>query len=150
MRERCFRKSSTVQRLRGGPARPSLDGFAESLLAQGYAPDTGGSYLHAAAHLASWAARRGTAITALDEARLVRFVRHLPRCRCRGWRRGGHKRVAFRVHAFLRYLRGAGVALAPDPRTRRVVALTWHAREQSDGTRDSSSNAAPSTRSKKR
>ena len=38
MRERCFRKSSTVQRLRGGPARPSLDGFAESLLAQGYAP----------------------------------------------------------------------------------------------------------------
>jgi site-specific recombinase XerD len=114
MTKRCS-NLSTLQRLRGGPAGPFLDGFAKSLRAQGYGSDTRGSYLHAAAHLGEWTARGGSAITAFDETLLARFVRHLPRCRCRGWKRGGHKRVPFRVHVFLRYLRGVGVVTTSAP-----------------------------------
>ena len=116
MTKRCI-KLSTVQRLRGGPVEPFLDGFAKFLLAQGYRSVTRASYLRAAAHLGEWTSRCGSAITAFDEALLARFVRHLPECRCRGWKRGGHKRVPFRVQVFLRYLRGAGVVTtsAPEP-----------------------------------
>jgi len=124
MSERCFKNLSTLQRLRGGPGGPFLDGFADSLLAQGYASDTRGLYLHAAAHVVEWAARGHTAITALDEALLTRFVRHLPRCRCRGCGRGGHKGVPFRVHAFLRYLRGAGVVTTSAPEATRPPLVT--------------------------
>ena len=124
MSERGFKRLSTFQRLRGGPAGPFLDGFAESLLAQGYALDTRGSYLHAAAHVVEWAARGRTAITALDEALLTRFMRHLPRCRCRGCTPGGRKGVRFRVHAFLRYLRGAGVVTTSAPEATRPPLVT--------------------------
>jgi hypothetical protein len=44
----CFKNPFTVRRLRGGPAGPFLDGFVEALLAQGYTPETSGSYLYAA------------------------------------------------------------------------------------------------------
>ena len=86
--------------------------------------DTRGSYLHAAAHVVEWAARGRTAITALDEALLTRFMRHLPRCRCRGCTRGGRKGVRFQVHAFLRYLRGAGVVLTAAPEPTRSPRMT--------------------------
>lgn len=115
MLERCFKKPLTLHRLRGGPAGPFLDGFAESMYAEGYSSETSGVYLQAADHLGQWAARRGVAIADLDEDVLARFVRHLPRCRCRGGKRGGHKRVPFRVHAFLRYLREAGVVTTSAP-----------------------------------
>lgn len=116
MLDHCFKNPFTLRRLRGGPAGPFLDGFAEALLAQGYTPETSGSYLYAADHLIEWVARRSTAIADLDEGLLTRFVRHLPRCRCRA-RHRGYKHVPFRVHSFLHYLRKVGVvaaaALAP-------------------------------------
>jgi site-specific recombinase XerD len=124
MLERCFKKPATLYRLRGGPAGPFLDGFAESMCAGGYSSGTSGSYLQAADHLGQWAARRGVAIADLDEDLLARFVRHLPRCRCRGGKRGGHKRVPFRVHAFLRYLREAGVVTTSAPEATRPPLVT--------------------------
>ncbi len=124
MLERCFKNPLTLHRLRGGPAGPFLDSFAASMCAKGYSSETSGSYLHAADHLGQWAARRGGAIADLDEDLLARFVRHLPRCRCRGGKRGGHTRVPFRVHAFLRYLREAGVVTTAAPEATRPPLVT--------------------------
>jgi len=122
--ERCFKKPSTLHRLRGGPAGPFLDGFAESMCAGGYSSETSGAYLQAADHLGQWAVRRGVAIADLDEDLLGRFVRHLLRCRCRGWKGGGHERVPFRVHAFLRYLREAGIVTTSAPEATRSPQVT--------------------------
>jgi site-specific recombinase XerD len=120
---RCFKNPLTLHALRGGLAGPFLDGFAEAMCAAGYASDTSGSYAQAASHLGQWAAQRRVAIADLDEDLLARFVRHLPRCRCRG-KRGGHKRVPFRVHAFLRYLREAGVVTTSAPAATRPPLVT--------------------------
>ncbi|MEK7348721.1 MAG: tyrosine-type recombinase/integrase [Candidatus Eisenbacteria bacterium] len=120
MLERLFKTDFTPRRLRDGPAGPFLDGFAESMFAGGYSSTTVGSFVHAADHLARWAARRGVAVADLDEDLLARFVRHLLGCRCRGCRRGAHsKRVPFRIHAFLRYLREEGVVTTSAPETIR-------------------------------
>jgi site-specific recombinase XerD len=123
MLERGFKNPLTLHRLHSGLARPFLDGFAESMGADGYSSDTIGSYLHAADHVGQWAAQRGVAIAELDEHLLARFVRHLSRCRCRG-KRGGNRRVPFRVHAFLRYLRDAGVVSTPAPEAPRPPLVT--------------------------
>lgn len=119
MLTRCVKKLSTVHRLRGGPAGPCLDGFAEAMFAVGYSSNTTARYVCAAAHLGAWAARRGAAIANLDEDLLARFLRHLPRCRCGGWKRGDHPRVRFHVHAFLRYAREAGVVCTRAPEASR-------------------------------
>jgi site-specific recombinase XerD len=89
------------------------------MFAAGYSSRTVGSYVHDADHLGQWAGRRGVAVADLDEDLLARFVRHLLRCRCRGCRRGAHKRVAFRVHALLRYLREEGVVTTSAPEATR-------------------------------
>ncbi len=119
MLERFYKTDSSPHRLRDGPAGPFLDGFAESMFVAGYSPAMIGSYLWAAEHVGLWMARRGAAIADLDEGLLARFVRHLLRCRCRGCKRGAHKRVPFRVHAFLRYLREKGVVSTSAPETPR-------------------------------
>lgn len=124
MLERGFKTPLTLRRLRGGPTRPFLDGFAASLRAEGYSSGTSSSYVHAADHLGQWIARRRGTVADLDEALLARFVRHLPRCRCRGGARGGHWRVPFRVHAFLRYLRDAGVVMPPPAAATRPPLVT--------------------------
>jgi len=123
MLERCVKNSFTLPRLHSGPAGPFLDGFAASLGTVGYASDTIGSYVHAADHLGQWAAQRRVAIAELDEHLLAHFVRHLRRCRCRGTR-GRQTGVPFRVHAFLRYLREAGVVTTSVPEATRPPLVT--------------------------
>ena len=117
MFEGLFKTDSTPRRLHEGPTGPFLDGFAQSLLAGGYSFDSIRSYVWDAEHVGLWVTRRGSAISDLGEDLLARFVRHLPRCRCRGGRCGRRERVSFRAHAFLRYLRDAGVVTtsAPEP-----------------------------------
>jgi site-specific recombinase XerD len=117
--ERLFKTDSTPCRLREGLVGPFLGGFAESMFAAGYSSRTVGSYVHDADHLGQWAGRRGVAVADLDEDLLARFVRHLHRCRCCGCRRGAHKRLAFRVHAFLRYLHEEGVVTTSAPEATR-------------------------------
>lgn len=127
MLERFFKTDSTPRRLRNGPAGPFLDGFAESMVAGGCSSRTVGPYLHAADHLAQWAARRGVAVPDLDEDLLARFVLHLRRCCCHGCRRGAHKHVPFRVHAFLRYLREKGVVTTSAPEATRPQLVCEYA-----------------------
>ena len=127
MFERFFKTDSTPRRLRNGPAGPFLDGFAESMSAGGYSSRTVGPYLHAADHLAQWAARRDVAVEDLDENLLACFVLHLRRCRCHGCRRGAHKHVPFRVHAFLRYLREKGVVTTSAPEATRPPLVCEYA-----------------------
>lgn len=123
MLERCVKSPLTLPRLHSGAAGPFLDDFAASLGTEGYSSETIGSYVHAADHLSQWAARRRAAIADLDEDLLARFVRHLCRCRCRG-KRGGQRGVPFRVHAFLRYLRAAGVVTTCAPEVMRPPLVT--------------------------
>jgi site-specific recombinase XerD len=125
--ERFFKTDSTPRRPRNGPAGPFLDGFAKSMFAGGYSSRTVGPYLHAADHLAQWAARRDVAVEDLDEDLLARFVLHLRRCRCHGCRRGAHKHVPFRVHAFLRYLREEGVVTTSAPEATRPQLVCEYA-----------------------
>jgi len=127
MLEHCFKSPFTLHRLRGGPAGPLVDGFAASLCATGYSSKTSRCYLHAADHLGRWATRRGGAIADLDEDLLARFMRHLPRCRCGGGACRGHRRIPFRVHAFLRYLRGAGVVTTAVPEANRPPLVAEYA-----------------------
>ena len=44
MLERCFKNPLTLHRLHSGPAGPFLDGFAESMGADGYSSEMIGSY----------------------------------------------------------------------------------------------------------
>jgi site-specific recombinase XerD len=98
------------------------------MIAAGYSSRTVGSYVHDADHLGQWAGRRGVAVADLDADLLARFVRHLLQCRCRGCRRAVHKRVAFRVHAFLRYLREEGVVTTSAPEaTRPQIVVEYDA-----------------------
>lgn len=127
MLDRCFKSPAAPRRLRAGPAGPFVDGFAKSMFALGYSLDTIRCYVWTAEHVGLWVARRGRAIADLDEDLLGRFVRHLPRCRCRGHRRGRHDHVSFRVHAFLRYLREASVVSTSAPATTRPQLVVEYA-----------------------
>ena len=112
MLERCFKSSSTLHRLRGGPAGPFLAGLAQALADEGYQANTIVYYVRAGEHLAVWADRHGTALPDLDDALVARFVLHLPRCRC-CTRRARSRSVPFMVHRFVRYLRETGVVTTP-------------------------------------
>jgi len=78
-----FRSPRTLNRLRSGPAGPFIEGFAEELKAAGYSRITVRAHLGTSAHLCHWANSKNLGIADLDESIGARFLRHLPRCRCR-------------------------------------------------------------------
>lgn len=110
MNKDCFKKPNITECLADVAAEAFLDGFAKSLLTEGYSSCMNRAYVSAANHLAEWAARRGTVVADFDEDLLVCFVQHLSRCHCRPGKRADRKRVPFRVQRFLQYLREVGVA----------------------------------------
>jgi hypothetical protein len=103
MLERCFTSRFALPRLADGPAGPFLEGFAGSLLAEGYSLETCRRHLWTAAYLGEWAARRNIVIADLDEQILACFVRH------RRGKRRGYDRTPFRAQRFLHYLRETGI-----------------------------------------
>jgi site-specific recombinase XerD len=90
-----------------------IDGFASSLIAQGYSFQAGGSCLRHAVHLGRWMAPRDLPLGALDEAVIASFVAHFPACDCDDERVGRHERALARVRVFRRYLQGVGVVARP-------------------------------------
>jgi integrase/recombinase XerD len=74
MIEQFFDGERTARRLRMGAVCPYVDGFAEWLVAHGYAPATIRRALQTAAALGLWLRRRRQEATTLDEVQLARFV----------------------------------------------------------------------------
>jgi site-specific recombinase XerD len=108
-----FRASRALERMRAGCAGPYVDGFAAALAAAGYSPHTIRGYIRAAVHVGRWADRRGMALSALDDTLLVRFRRHLSRCRCLQHNKGVFGDAIAGVEQFLAYLRVQQVIAPP-------------------------------------
>jgi integrase/recombinase XerD len=126
MPKQSVEKLSASQRLPRRRAMPLLDGFAEAMVARGYSCGATGLHVSVAAHLVIWTERRGAAIADLDEGLLARFMRHLPACRCGGWKRGTHLRAHFRAVGFLKYLRETGVVRTRVPEQSRSLLVTQY------------------------
>ncbi len=113
MLEKFFERRFVLERFRASPVGSHLDGFATSLIAQGYSFQAGGSCLRHAVHLGRWMEPRGIALATLDEAVIASFVRHLPTCDCDDERAGSHERALARLRVFRHYLQDVGVVARP-------------------------------------
>jgi len=114
MIERYYSAPKTLQRLRAGLSGPHIDGFADTLEQQGYAPASAVRYVRAAAHLGCFVQRHGGVLSDIDASTLEVFGRHLARCRCprsNGGKTGYHAR--FGVKIFHRYLIQQGICPSP-------------------------------------
>lgn len=109
MLETFFEKRFVLERFRASPVGAHIDGFATSLIAQGYSFQAGGSCLRHAVHLGRWMEPRGVPLSALDEAVIAAFMRHLPDCDCDDERAGSHERALARLRVFRRHLQDVGV-----------------------------------------
>lgn len=106
----CYYTSpQVVERLRNGPAGTHIEGFAEELEKAGYAQLTARRRIRAAEHLLHWTGRKHIAPEALQEADIVRFKRHLPRCQCRPFGHSDRRGLVSGARLFLGYLQRIGV-----------------------------------------
>jgi hypothetical protein len=105
MLEKYFSAPKTLERLRGGPSGPHIDGFATRLEQDGYSHASAVRYLRAAAHLGRFLQPTGDTLVHVNSIALEAFRRHLPRCRCplsNGGRVNHHVHFgAKRFHAYL-------------------------------------------------
>lgn len=101
-----------IRALRDDPAGVLLERFAQSLFQSGYAAITARKHLRAAEHFIHWSHRSGLGVAMLSEQVLVRFGRHLKRCRCE-YRHADELHVLHGARLFLRALRTAGIIAAP-------------------------------------
>lgn len=113
MLEMFFERRFVLERFRASPVGSHIDGFAASLIAQGYSFQAGGSCLRHAVHLGRWMESRGLPLSALDEEVIASFVGHFPACDCDDERVGSHERALARVRVFRRYLQEVGVVARP-------------------------------------
>jgi integrase/recombinase XerD len=113
-----------VARMHATCVGPHIDGFASMLTDAGYAHYTIRGFLRAADHLGRWADRRRVDIRSWDDDVLVRFGRHLPRCRCIKTNKGIFADAIVGARLLLTHLRACEViAPAPAPTTRRYTAV---------------------------
>lgn len=122
MLDSYFCAPKTLGRLRSGPSALYIEGFADSLGRDGYAPASAVRYLRAAAHFGCFVHLKGVTWADVDAGTLEAFGRHFPRCRCprsNGGATGYH--AGFGAKLFYRHLVGLGVCKAP------VVADDEHA-----------------------
>lgn len=113
MLEKFFEKRFVLERFRASPVGSHIDGFAASLIAQGYSFQAGGSCLRHAVHLGRWMDPRGVPLAALDEEVIASFVAHFSGCDCYDERAGSHERALARARVFRRYLQEVGVVPRP-------------------------------------
>ena len=110
MLENYFSAPKTLRRLRGGISGPYIDGFADHLEREGYAPASAVRYLRAAAHLGCFVQQRCGVLSDIDLSTLASFSQHLRRCRCPHFRRGKISYHAhFGVKLFHQHLVGCGI-----------------------------------------
>ena len=82
MLDSYFCAPKTLGRLRSGPSALYIEGFADSLGRDGYAPASAVRYLRAAAHFGCFVHLKGVTWADVDAGTLEAFGRHFPRCRC--------------------------------------------------------------------
>jgi site-specific recombinase XerD len=110
MLEKYFSAPKTLRRLRGGISGPHIDGFADNLEREGYAPASAVRYIRAAAHLGCFVQRKCGVLADIDLNELDSFSQHLRRCRCPHFKRGKISYHAhFGVKLFHRHLLGCGI-----------------------------------------
>jgi site-specific recombinase XerD len=110
MLEKYFSAPKTLRRLRDGISGPHIDGFADHLEREGYAPASAVRYLRAAAHLGSFVHRKCAVLADIDLNTLASFSQHLRRCRCPHFKRGKISYHAhFGVKLFHQHLVGCGI-----------------------------------------
>jgi integrase/recombinase XerD len=115
-----------IARMRATCVGPHIDGFATALASAGYTRFTIRGYLRAADHVGRWATRRGIDITSWDDDLLVRFGRHLSRCRCSTPNKGIFGDAIPGVRLLLVHLRACHVipAAKPLPVTPKFAAIS--------------------------
>src|SRR6266850_3949456 len=107
MLETYFAAPKTLERLRAGPSGPYMDGFAASLIRDGYRAATAVRYLRAAAHLGHFLQGRGGTLANID---LSAFFQHLRTCRCPRSKRGRRNHhTSFGAKRYRDYLVQIGV-----------------------------------------
>jgi site-specific recombinase XerD len=110
MLEKYFSAPKTLRRLRGGIIGPHIDGFADHLQGEGYAPASAVRYLRAAAHLGCFVQRKYGVLADIDLNTLASFSQHLRRCQCPHFKRGKISYHAhFGVKLFHQHLVGCGI-----------------------------------------
>ena len=82
MLDSYFCAPKTLGRLRSGQSALYIEGFADSLGRDGYAPASAVRYLRAAAHFGCFVHLKGVTWADVDAGTLEAFGRHFPRCRC--------------------------------------------------------------------
>lgn len=107
-----FELAWRLAQMRATCVGPYLDDFSTALTDAGYSPFTIRGYLRAADHVGGWADHRRVAITSWDDDILVRFGRHLSRCRCIKRNKGVFGDAVAGVRLLLAHLRAQGV-IAP-------------------------------------
>lgn len=122
MLDSYFCAPKTLCRLRAGPSASYIDGFADSLVRDGYAHASAVRYLRAAAHFGCFVHLKSGTWADVDAGTLEAFGRHFPRCRCprsNGGATGYH--AGFGAKLFYRHLVRLGACKGP------VVADDEHA-----------------------
>ena len=110
MLEKYFFAPKTLRRLRGGISGPHIDGFADHLEREGYAPSSAVRYIRSAAHLGCFVQRKCGVLADIDLNVLDSFSQHLRRCRCPHFKRGRISYHAdFGVKLFHQHLVGCGI-----------------------------------------
>src|SRR6202140_115435 len=95
MLEKYFSAPKTLRRLRGGISGPHIDGFADNLEREGYAPASAVRYIRAAAHLGCFVQRKCGVLADIQLNVLDSFSQHLRRCRCPHFKRG---KISYHAH----------------------------------------------------
>ena len=79
MIETYFSRTSTINRLRGGPLGPDLDDLATALQQQGYAWDSIRHYLRGCDQFARWLPQQGYAIADVNQTLVKCYISGLQR-----------------------------------------------------------------------
>ena len=104
-----FESAARIQALRDGPCGTVLDGFAQALARNGYAPLTIRRHLRAAEHFVHWAKRAGMSLGTTIGPALERFCRHLPRAgRCPHFGHTFRLQILHGARLFLTHLQDLG------------------------------------------
>ncbi len=110
-----FKSSELSEHLTSGGVGPHIESFVTALAREGFALLTVQGYVRDVAHLARWAGWRKIDVASWNDDTLVRFRRHLSRCRCTKQSKGVFRRTVGSAARFLAHLRARGVIVAAPP-----------------------------------